>query len=168
MGIYEGWQQMMQDTETPEFHEFWNSYIATETDAYKKILADTSVKYHGKASELAETFNMSESIFAGFLDGINTSLVDSIDVESVESDTEIALDIDFEKLYFNMHEAKAEWLYNLKEWNGVLSQEKRKEITKAYRVSKQFVNNEPKIGPNDPCHCGSGKKYKKCCGKAAE
>lgn len=25
----------------------------------------------------------------------------------------------------------------------------------------------PKIGRNDPCECGSGKKYKKCCGKAA-
>ena len=24
---------------------------------------------------------------------------------------------------------------------------------------------EPKIGRNDPCSCGSGKKYKKCCGK---
>jgi len=23
----------------------------------------------------------------------------------------------------------------------------------------------PKIGPNDPCNCSSGKKYKKCCGK---
>jgi SEC-C motif-containing protein len=23
---------------------------------------------------------------------------------------------------------------------------------------------EPKIGRNDPCSCGSGKKYKKCCG----
>ena len=26
-------------------------------------------------------------------------------------------------------------------------------------------NAGPKIGPNDPCPCGSGKKYKKCCGK---
>ena len=25
----------------------------------------------------------------------------------------------------------------------------------------------PRIGRNDPCTCGSGKKYKKCCGKAA-
>ncbi|MBI3358101.1 MAG: SEC-C domain-containing protein, partial [Nitrospirae bacterium] len=25
--------------------------------------------------------------------------------------------------------------------------------------------NEPKIGRNDPCNCGSGKKYKKCCGR---
>lgn len=28
-----------------------------------------------------------------------------------------------------------------------------------------FVREEPKIGRNDPCTCGSGKKYKKCCGK---
>lgn len=29
---------------------------------------------------------------------------------------------------------------------------------------KQFVRAEPKIGRNSPCPCGSGKKYKKCCG----
>jgi SEC-C motif-containing protein len=28
-----------------------------------------------------------------------------------------------------------------------------------------FVRTEPKVGRNDPCSCGSGKKYKKCCGK---
>ena len=27
------------------------------------------------------------------------------------------------------------------------------------------VNNDPKVGRNDPCPCGSGKKYKQCCGK---
>ena len=31
-------------------------------------------------------------------------------------------------------------------------------------VKKQPVRNaEKKVGPNDPCPCGSGKKYKKCC-----
>jgi preprotein translocase subunit SecA len=29
---------------------------------------------------------------------------------------------------------------------------------------KQIVNAEPKVGRNDPCPCGSGKKYKKCHG----
>ena len=29
-------------------------------------------------------------------------------------------------------------------------------------------NTEKKIGPNDPCPCGSGKKYKKCCGNPAK
>lgn len=166
MSLYDGWQEMMQDTETPEFAEFWNTYISTEKAAYRKILSDTSVKYAGTASELAKTFGMSEKIFAGFLDGINTSLVTAIDVEKIEADTELSLDIDFEKLFFNMHEAKADWLFNLREWDSVLSADKRKEITKEYRLSKQFINNEPKIGPNDPCPCGSGKKYKKCCGGA--
>ena len=33
-------------------------------------------------------------------------------------------------------------------------------------VSKEPIKNEePKIGRNDPCPCGSGKKYKNCCGK---
>ncbi len=29
------------------------------------------------------------------------------------------------------------------------------------------MRSEPKVGRNDPCTCGSGKKYKKCCGAAA-
>ena len=30
-------------------------------------------------------------------------------------------------------------------------------------VKKQPVRSSKKAGPNDPCPCGSGKKYKKCC-----
>ncbi len=30
-----------------------------------------------------------------------------------------------------------------------------------------FRREAPKVGRNDPCPCGSGKKYKKCCGAAA-
>ncbi len=32
-------------------------------------------------------------------------------------------------------------------------------------MNKTVVNNEPKVGRNDPCPCGSGKKYKNCCGR---
>ena len=32
-------------------------------------------------------------------------------------------------------------------------------------INKTIVNDTPKIGRNDPCPCGSGKKYKNCCGK---
>ena len=32
-------------------------------------------------------------------------------------------------------------------------------------VEKPIVREEPKVGRNDPCPCGSGKKYKKCCGR---
>ena len=30
--------------------------------------------------------------------------------------------------------------------------------------SEPHIRPEPKVGRNDPCHCGSGRKYKKCCG----
>ena len=33
------------------------------------------------------------------------------------------------------------------------------------RVVKQVVRTTPKVGRNEPCPCGSGKKYKKCCGR---
>ena len=34
-------------------------------------------------------------------------------------------------------------------------------------VNRTVVRDEPKVGRNDPCPCGSGKKYKNCCGKNA-
>lgn len=35
------------------------------------------------------------------------------------------------------------------------------------KLVQEPIRNENKIGRNDPCTCGSGKKYKKCCGAAA-
>ena len=169
MGLYNDWLEYAEATAKEHgVDAFWDGYFVYETKTYKKILSDVSVKYEGKASDLAAEFEMSETIFAGFLDGINTSLNKEIDIENLESDTEVALDINFEKLYMNMHDAKADWLYNLKEWDAVLSEERRKALVKQWRESKQFVNNSPKVGPNEPCPCGSGKKYKKCCGRSAD
>ena len=40
----------------------------------------------------------------------------------------------------------------------------RKALSKEQKSSTTIVKDE-KVYPNDPCPCGSGKKYKKCCGK---
>ncbi|MBR4435113.1 MAG: SEC-C domain-containing protein [Clostridia bacterium] len=169
MKLIEQWRSLAEGADTDSaVRAFWKEYFDKETEVYRTILSDTSVRHSGKAGELAKKFNMTEAVFGGFLDGINTSLKSELDIDAVEADTEIDLDIDFEKLYFNMHEAKADWLYGLKEWEGVLSEDKRREITKTWRASKQFVNTEAKVGPNDPCPCGSGKKFKKCCGRSAD
>jgi preprotein translocase subunit SecA len=37
-------------------------------------------------------------------------------------------------------------------------------VTAEYVPAEPLIRG-PKIGRNDPCPCGSGKKYKKCCGK---
>lgn len=37
-------------------------------------------------------------------------------------------------------------------------------FSRAATPSSTVVRDSPKVGRNDPCPCGSGKKYKKCCG----
>ena len=65
-----------------------------------------------------------------------------------------------------MHKADADYLWELEEWNDVLSEERRIEIYNEYRRSRT-VHVDKKPGRNEPCPCGSGKKYKNCCGKRA-
>jgi len=48
---------------------------------------------------------------------------------------------------------------------GTLSASEEVEEMKAQSEDKPFVRNGRKVGRNDPCPCGSGKKYKQCCGK---
>ena len=86
----------------------------------------------------------------GFLDGINSSLENPLDLEAMESGAEITLSIDFEKLYFNMLAADAKHLYTLDEWDSLLDGVKREEITKNYKRSKTVVK-EKTPGRNDPC-----------------
>ena len=86
-------------------------------------------------------------------------------IDTMEKDTEIKLDIDCEKLYYNMVDCNAEWLYTLPQWDSILSAERRKELYRNQKNSGTIRREEPKIGRNDPCPCGSGKKYKKCCGR---
>lgn len=164
MGLFEQWKEITnKERSQKESDSFWTEYLAKEKDVYEKLLQDHETVYKGTLSELAEKVGMDTVTFCGFLDGINTSLVNEIDLDSIEEQSEIKLQIDFEKLYFNMLDAKAEWLYNLEQWGDILSAERRQEIKKEFNLSKMAVSN--KVGRNDPCPCGSGKKYKKCCGK---
>lgn len=164
MGLFEQWKDLSGlERGQKEYDEFWNSYLEKEKKNYESILENSSSVVEGSVSELAARFDMDKLTFTGFLDGINTSLANPLELEDISEDSSIRLDIDFEKLYYNMLDAKAEWLYTLEQWDGILSVERRSEITREFRQSKIAVSS--KVGRNDPCTCGSGKKYKKCCGK---
>ena len=167
MSLFADWQHVTDQASQASgdvYAGFWQEYFAAETENYRKILASGDPSLSGTIKDLAARFSMEPMVFTGFLDGINTSLTEELDLDTLEEDSTIDAKIDFEKLYFNMHAAKASWLYGLKEWDGILTEERRKEITKDYRASVVFVK-EKTVGRNDPCPCGSGKKYKKCCGK---
>jgi uncharacterized protein YecA (UPF0149 family) len=163
MNLYEEWTSRLENHRaTGAEAAFFNNYISTETEAYRKILESGATQIEGKITELAEANQMDAVTFMGFLDGIRTSLDNEINLEELDENSELKLSINLEKLYYNMLGAKANWLYNLPEWDARLTAEKRMEIRRQFRADHQAVSS--KVGRNDPCPCGSGKKYKKCCG----
>lgn len=165
MTLFEQWRDLIENQTDATFREFWTEYSGAETKIYSAILDNPGEKVTGKIGELAAELEVRPVIYMGFLDGINSSLKGGeIALENLNEESEIELDIDLEKLFYNMLVAEAEYLYTLPQWENILSEEKIAEIVKAYKKSKTVVKGE-KIGRNDPCPCGSGKKYKKCCGK---
>lgn len=166
MGLLQTWRETAysQDMSQQESDQLWGAYFKIEQDIYKQILANPSEVVEGTVKELAEKYNTDIMTMVGFLDGINESLKKENPIEEMTEDTQVSLEYDCEKLYYNMVEAKAEWLYSLPEWDELLTPDKRKELYKTQKASGTIVKGA-KVGRNDPCPCGSGKKYKKCCGK---
>jgi preprotein translocase subunit SecA len=145
---------------------FWANYFNIEKEIYKVLLANADKVWEGSVASLAKEFNTELKYFVGFLDGINDSLITSNPIEEMDEETKVSLAFDKEKLYYNMVGAKADWLYELEEWDKLLTPERRKELYREQKNSGTVVKDK-KIGRNDPCPCGSGKKYKKCCGANA-
>jgi hypothetical protein len=166
MALLEKWRKMAyNETEDKnKLQKLWADYFEVEKGIYQKLLADPDTVVTGTVAELAEKYGTDIMTMTGFLDGINDSLVKPNPIEEMTEDTEVSLGFDKELLYKNMVAAGADWLYGLTEWNDIFDEEKQKELYKEQKRSQTVRHEGPKIGRNDPCPCGSGKKYKKCCG----
>ena len=164
--LYQQWQNIAYDetADRSQLEKFWGTYFQIEKEIYEKLLSNPDEAVKGTVKELAEKFGQEVLTMIGFLDGINESLLIELDLDTVEEDTVISLAFDKERLYKNMVAAKADWLYELPQWNDIFTEEKRKELYKEQKKSGTVVKPH-KIGRNDPCPCGSGKKYKHCCGR---
>ncbi|MBP9001436.1 SEC-C metal-binding domain-containing protein [Lacrimispora saccharolytica] len=147
-----------------DLQRLWADYFEKEKNIYISLLSEPDTEVKGSVKELAEKYGVSLMIMVGFLDGINDSLVEANPIEEMDEDTVVSLKFDKELLYKNMVAAGADWLYSLEQWNDIFTPERQKELYKEQKRSTTIVN-EAKVYPNDPCPCGSGKKYKKCCGK---
>lgn len=153
-----------QQADRAQLQKFWTEYFLIEKGIYEKLLSNPNEVVKGTVKELAEKFDVELMSMVGFLDGINDSLKIQNPIEEMDENTEVNLGYDLETLYKNMVDAKADWLYELPQWNSIFSEEKRKELYLEQKKSGTVVKG-PKIGRNDPCPCGSGKKYKHCCGR---
>ena len=166
MTILEQWRSIAynQNADKNKLQRFWATYFNIEKNIYEQLLENPDEVVSGTVKELAEKYGQDVMTMVGFLDGINDSLKVPNPIETMDEDTKVKIEIDPEKLYYNMVEAKATWLYELPQWDAILTEERRTELYREQKASGT-VRNTHKIYPNDPCPCGSGKKYKKCCGK---
>ena len=168
MALLDTWRNLAYQTEMDNktANEFWGSYFTQEKAIYEQILADPDTVVKGTVKELADKYGVEVLLMTGFLDGINDSLKTPNPIETMDEDTEVSLAFDKELLYKNMVDAKADWLYELPQWDKIFDADTKKKL---YREQKQSgtVRKAKKIGRNEPCPCGSGKKYKYCCGKNA-
>ena len=144
--------------------KFWLQYFQKEKEIYQELLKNPDEEVKGTVKELADKYKIDVMTMTGFLDGINDSLKVANPIETMEEDTEVSLAFDKALLYKNMVAAEADWLYNLEEWDSIFDADTKKALYKEQKSSTTIVK-DAKIYPNDPCPCGSGKKYKKCCGK---
>lgn len=147
-----------------DLKRLWDKYFEEEKNIYAQLLKNPDEAVKGTVKELAEKYGVTVMTMTGFLDGINDSLKEKNPIEEMEEDTVVNLGFEKELLYKNMVAASADWLYNLEEWKPIFDEERRKELYKEQKSSTTIVK-EDRVYPNDPCPCGSGRKFKKCCGK---
>ena len=165
MSLLETWRNLAYEQEMNEkqYQMFWGTYFNYEKGVYEQILASKE-PVTGTVKELAEKFGLELLTMVGVLDGINDSLKEANPIETMDEETVVSLAFDKALLYKNMVAAEADWLYDLEEWNDIFDADTKKALYKEQKSSTTIVK-DAKIYPNDPCPCGSGKKYKKCCGK---
>ena len=166
MGILKQWRDMAYDEKANkgDIQRMWTAYFAKEKEIYEQLLKNPDEVVTGSVKELAQKYGVDLMTMTGFLDGINDSLKEPNPIDDMEEDTVVNLGFDKELLYKNMVAAGADWLYGREEWEPIFDEEKRKELYKEQKESGT-VRKPAKIYPNDPCPCGSGKKYKKCHGR---
>lgn len=164
--LLEQWKDIAYDetADRGQLQNFWGSYFQIEKEIYEKLLSNPDEEVRGTVKELAERYGQDVMTMVGFLDGIDESLVVPNPIDTMDEDTVVNLVFDKEKLYKNMVAARADWLYELPQWKEIFSESELKKLYKEQKESTT-IRKGKKVGRNDPCPCGSGKKYKKCCGK---
>lgn len=166
MELLKKWRETAysQTTNKGDLQRLWDDYFQKEKEIYAQLLTNPDEEVKGTVRELAEKYDVDIMTMTGFLDGINDSLKEANPIEEMEEDTQVSLVFEKELLYKNMVAAGADWLYELPEWEPIFDEDKRKALYREQKSSTTIVKPD-KVYPNDPCPCGSGKKYKKCCGK---
>ena len=166
MGLLKQWRDVAysQQADKAKLQKFWAEYFVIEKGIYEQLLSNPDEVVRGTVKELADKYKVNVMTMTGFLDGINDSLKVPNPIETMDENTEVTLAFDKEMLSKNMVDAQADWLYDLPMWDEIFEPDHKKKLFIEAKKANTVVKG-PKIGRNDPCPCGSGKKYNYCCGR---
>ena len=162
MSLYENWIGTAYTKNGQSVKEFWAVYMPKEQKIYEDIIGGRLKEVKGTVGDLAAKYGMTPEEIVGFIDGLNDGEKNPIEMSSLTEKSKVKVPVDLRGLFKRMVEFKARHLYELPQWDGIFSEEQRKELILEQRNSKTVVKGA-KVGRNEPCPCGSGKKYKNCC-----
>ncbi len=102
MSLYTQWTEMVVDyVKTKGENAFWAEYSKLEKGIYKDLLANHKEVTKTTINELAKKYNSTVEFAMGFMDGINDSLKNQYDLETIDADTELVFDLNLETLIFS-------------------------------------------------------------------
>ena len=132
MALLQEWRDVAysQEADKAQLQKFWTNYFLIEKGIYEKLLTNPDEVVRGTVKDLADKFEVDVMTMVGFLDGINDSLKVQNPIEEMDENTEVNLGFDKEMLYKNMVDAKADWLYELPQWDEIFTEEQKKELYK--------------------------------------
>ncbi|HQF37365.1 MAG TPA: SEC-C metal-binding domain-containing protein, partial [Candidatus Dojkabacteria bacterium] len=143
--------------------KLWTEHL----DAMSILREGISLRSYAQKDPLTEYKNEGFRLFQSMLDDITENIVGRIFKVKVEGDPEKISQILAKKIVggskLNVNKLSNEQMKNEKVKNEKNKKESSPTVTPT-KVGSSIVASA-KVGRNDPCPCGSGKKYKKCCGR---
>ena len=147
---YADWDYFEETRHTKKVRDFINIYLSDDSDVTDEIME--KINYAALA----------DIKFQAVFDIFEKFLIEFKDQQQLNR---------FMPMLLDMYNNCRKWSNNgntPKELSGTYSVkpatlQKPKDETFTYTVKKSAPNTQPKVGRNELCPCGSGKKYKKCC-----
>ena len=132
----------------------WKEHLATMDQLRQGIHLRAYAQKEAKQEYKRESFEL----FQDLLYNIKSDVITTLSKMQIDNSAE------FEKSERRMRE-QANKDFNFSRSEGeAFGQQAPKDLR---REAETFVRQERKVGRNEPCPCGSGKKYKACCGRKA-
>ena len=127
--------------------------------AMDHLRSSMSLRVYAQKDPLVEYKNEAFGIFKNMMDQIYMDVAKNLfclTFSRIESLEDLLASMPQEMIHQTLEQFSAD---------NMIEAEEEREMPPAEEIHFTFHREEPKVGRNDPCPCGSGKKYKKCCGK---